>query len=129
MTACDLDLNRFRAVLKAKQADSEKTLRSRDAIAVERSADELEDTERAVEREITIQNLNRESKLLREIRGALRRIADGAFGTCLHCDEEIGHRRLEAVPWTSFCLKCQEAADRGDEDVIEARDVWMADAA
>lgn len=129
MTACDLDLNRFRAALKAKQADAEKTLRSRDAIAVERSADELEDTERAVEREITIQNLNRESKLLREIRGALRRIADGTFGTCLDCDEEIGHSRLEAVPWTSFCLKCQEAADQGDEDVIEAGKVWLADAA
>jgi hypothetical protein len=33
------------------------------------------------------------------------------------------------VPWTAFCLSCQEAADRGDENVIAAAEFWLADAA
>ncbi|MBV8732152.1 MAG: TraR/DksA C4-type zinc finger protein, partial [Acidobacteriia bacterium] len=31
---------------------------------------------------------------------------------CQHCDEEIKPKRLQAVPWTMYCIRCQEAADR-----------------
>lgn len=123
------DVVRLKLILRAKQSDTERALRNRDGITVEKSADEVEDTERAIEREITIQNLSRESRLLREIRGALRRLDEGVFGVCLHCEQEIGRKRLEAVPWTPLCLSCQEAADHGDEDVIESSQAWLAHAA
>ena len=38
----------------------------------------------------------------------------------MHCGEEVKRRRLEAVPWTPFCIRCQEAADCGDEGVLES---------
>jgi DnaK suppressor protein len=123
------EIERFRTILKAKQAQVAMRLQDREGIIVEKSADEFDEIGRAVEREIAIQNLDRESRLLREIRGALRRMDEDVFGTCLHCDEEISRRRLEAVPWTPFCLQCQEAADQGDERVIEAAEIWLADAA
>jgi RNA polymerase-binding transcription factor DksA len=66
----------------------------------------------AGERELAIRNLARESILLRQVLGALERFADGSYGTCLHCEEEIKPNRLDAVPWTKFCIRCQEAADR-----------------
>ena len=123
------NINIFMTALKAKEADASKILQSRDAIIIEKSADELDEIEGAVAREIAIRNLDRESGLLREIRSALRRIDEGTFGTCLHCEEEISRRRLEAVPWARLCLQCQEAADRGDYRVLETEQVRLAEAA
>ena len=45
---------------------------------------------------------------------ALARMTDGSYGTCLHCDEDTSPKRLAAVPWTAYCIKCQEAADRNE---------------
>jgi DnaK suppressor protein len=123
------NINIIMIALKAKEADASRILQSRDAIIIEKSADELDEIEGAVAREIAIRNLDRESGLLREIRSALRRIDEGTFGTCLHCEEEISRRRLEAVPWARLCLQCQEAADRGDYRVLEAKQVSLAEAA
>jgi DnaK suppressor protein len=76
-----------------------------------------------------IVGFNRESAIRRNIEPALIRINDRSFGTCVHCDEEIGRRRLQAVPWTPFCIRCQEAADRGDEGVLESAEPTLLDAA
>lgn len=123
------NINIIMTALKAKEADASRILQSRDAIIIEKSADELDEIEGAVAREIAIRNLDRESGLLREIRSALRRIDEGTFGTCLHCEEEISRRRLEAVPWARLCLLCQEATDRGDYRVLETEHVRLAEAA
>ncbi len=45
------------------------------------------------------------------IEDALRRIKSGEYGTCLECGTEIGKKRLSAVPWAQFCLKCREQKD------------------
>jgi DnaK suppressor protein len=46
------------------------------------------------------------------IEAALRRIADGTFGKCVACAGDIPRKRLEALPWTDCCLRCQEIAER-----------------
>jgi DnaK suppressor protein len=48
---------------------------------------------------------------------ALRRIQEGNFGACEHCDEDIHPKRLMAVPWAAFCIRCQEAVDRNPEEM------------
>jgi DnaK suppressor protein len=106
-----------------------RALRNREGILIEKAADELDEVATAFERDIAVQKLDRESRLLRQILAALSRIENGTFGTCLHCDEEISRKRLAAVPWTPFCLACQEAADRGDQRVLEIADRWFAEAA
>jgi len=127
MTKYDIDI--FKAILEAKQADASRTLRNREGIIVEKSADDLDEIERAASRDIAIQNLDRESRMLRDIRNTLQRIDQDTFGSCLHCEQEISLRRLKAVPWAQLCLRCQEAADRGDETVIDTVRTWLADAA
>jgi DnaK suppressor protein len=127
MTKHDIDI--FVSTLKAKEAEASRTLQSRESIRVEKSADDFDEIARAVARDIAIQNLDRESCLLRNIRSALLRANEGTFGKCLHCEEEISRRRLEAVPWTALCLVCQEAADRGDRQIIETPEAWYTDAA
>jgi len=53
--------------------------------------------------------LHRESAMRRRIERALRRITDLSFGVCVHCGKEVKRRRLETVPWTPFCVRCQES--------------------
>ena len=39
---------------------------------------------------------------------ALKRLQRDEFGICQLCHQEIGRKRLEAIPWTPFCINCQE---------------------
>jgi len=106
------ELNKYRAVLEAKKADLSAGLRNREDIAIEKTPDALDEVQLAGERELAIRNLDRESSLLRNVRTALARIEDGSYGVCFHCEEDIKPKRLEAVPWAKYCIRCQEAADR-----------------
>jgi DnaK suppressor protein len=123
------EVNKYKGLLEAKQAELAGGLRNREGIAIEKTADALDEVQLAGERELAIRNLDRESNLLRSVRGALARMADGSYGTCLHCEEDISPKRLNAVPWTAYCIKCQEAADRHEFETAEAFDQLLADAA
>lgn len=46
-----------------------------------------------------------DTTVLEQIREALRRIEDGTFGRCVVDGEPIEPKRLEAVPWTPYCVK------------------------
>jgi RNA polymerase-binding transcription factor len=105
------EVNRFQALLTEKIAELERFTRHREGIAVERSADQLDEIEAASQRTLAICNLDRDYNQLRDVRAALRRIEDGSFGICQQCDEEIHAKRLAAVPWALFCMRCQEAVD------------------
>lgn len=110
------ELNKYKQMLEAKQAELLSGLRNRDEIVIEKTPDALDEVQLAGERELAIRNLDREASLLRNVRAALRRVADGSYGVCMHCEEEIKPKRLEAVPWTKYCIRCQEAADRQEFD-------------
>ena len=114
------DLEKYRAILEAKQTELSAGLRNREDIAIEKTPDALDEVQLAGERELAIRNLDRESNLLRNVKGALARIADGSYGTCMHCEEDIKTKRLDAVPWTKYCIKCQEAADRNEFETESA---------
>jgi DnaK suppressor protein len=114
------DLNRFRKILTARQTELEGAVRKRDAIVIEINSDSIDQISHTTERELAVDKLERESSQLRAVRGALGRIEDGSFGTCVDCEEKISKQRLAAVPWTRSCLSCQEAADRA------VRQPWTA---
>lgn len=115
------EIKKFRNILEAKQADLARVLRNREAIAIEKSADALDEVQYAAERELAIRNLDRESHLLRLVKLALRRMDEGTYGICMHCEEDINGKRLAAVPWAPYCIRCQEAADRNrpEDEVID----------
>jgi DnaK suppressor protein len=106
------ELANFRSVLEARQIELEAMLRNRDVIAVNLSSDVLDQIQHAQEREMAIGNLERASARLSEVRTALQRIQLGTFGICVDCEEEVSLKRLAALPWTTSCLACREAADR-----------------
>src|SRR5712671_428388 len=104
----------FAEVLRAKQIELSRSGRSLDSIVIERSADVLEEAQYKSARELAIAGLNREASVRRGVAMALARIQNGTFGTCVYCGGETSQRRLDAVPWTPFCIRCQEAADLGE---------------
>jgi DnaK suppressor protein len=111
------EMYRFRAVLTARVAELKRFARNRDGITVERSADQLDEIQAASQRALAVCNLDREFNHLRDAQAALRRIEEGSFGTCQECDEDIHPKRLAAVPWATFCIRCQEAADGSLEEM------------
>ena len=46
------------------------------------------------------------------IKQAIARIDNGQYGMCQVCDEPIGKERLEALPYSSMCIKCASKAER-----------------
>ena len=123
------ELNDFKKILETKQGELERIVRNRDAITIEKSADALDEVQHAAERELAIRNLDRESNLLRNVRSALRRIEEGTFGICAHCEEDISPKRLAAVPWAPYCIQCQEQADRLRVEGEEMPDDMLVNAA
>lgn len=59
--------------------------------------------------------LGSEANLVAEVAAAIERLDDGAFGRCEECDCEIADERLEALPFTRYCI---EHADRADADSL-----------
>jgi DnaK suppressor protein len=113
-------LRRFKELLEGElDAAALRVAQSRQHLSVDHSADALEETCLNLDRDLAFASLSQDSDVLREIRAALTRIGDGNFGTCVSCGDEIGAKRLNAVPWTPLCIHCQEASDREEADSQE----------
>jgi DnaK suppressor protein len=114
---------RVQEILERKQAELMEVLRNRDGITIEKSADQMDEIQYATERELAIRNVDRDSKLLRQVKAALIRIQTGHFGTCVDCEEAISPKRLAAVPWAMRCIECQEVSDRDRRGAVEVSEV------
>ncbi len=67
------------------------------------------------EKEILFTRGTHEHGQLRRIQQALARLEDGSYGVCQRCEQTIGEKRLEALPWTPYCIACQEELERNAE--------------
>jgi DnaK suppressor protein len=114
-----VELEQFKKILQDQMAATEQPLRRREEIAVENAPDTIDRVQRAAERDLAIRQIESDFTRLQSLRLSLERIADGSYGTCLRCDDEIGMKRLKAVPWASFCIRCQDLADRERKDSRE----------
>jgi DnaK suppressor protein len=100
--------NTYREALLKKRALILSALRvDRGQDANERVAEEDQGT--VAHEEFVSMRLNHlDCAQLRLIDEALDRLEAGDYGACLSCDEEIPHKRLNAIPWARYCVSCQE---------------------
>ena len=49
-------------------------------------------------------------QLLSQVQDALERFERGTYGICERCGDEIDPARLEALPYVTLCLRCQQRA-------------------
>ena len=106
-----------RESLFSQVTEAELSSRERDLEATQDPADMAAN---AYTKELLISMSANDRMLLHLIDEALRRVEKGEYGECVNCGEQVQIKRLDAVPWARYCLKCQDLQERGllnqDED-------------
>ena len=64
-------------------------------------------------KEFLFRKSNDDRFILQLVQEALKRFADGTYGTCVACGGEMQQKRLDAVPWARHCIGCQEKQEKG----------------
>ena len=64
------------------------------------------------DREFNLGLASNEQQILNQIDEALRKIEEGRFGICEICSKPIVQKRLAALPYTKFCIKCQSEEEK-----------------
>jgi DnaK suppressor protein len=77
------------------------------------SQDPADKASNSYTKELLFSQSTNERNTLRLIQEALLRIDEGSYGECINCGEEIGAKRLEAIPWAPHCIRCQELMEQG----------------
>jgi DnaK suppressor protein len=126
MKRANAQTNGFQAILARKETELLHAGRGREGITIEKSADQMDEIQYALERDLAIHNVEHDFTLLRAIRAAQDRIRDGTYGICIQCDDAISPKRLAALPWAARCINCQEAADRNGAEYPAAREGALA---
>jgi DnaK suppressor protein len=67
----------------------------------------------AYSKELNFSLSDAERNLLMMIDEAFNRMKEGTYAVCTNCGATIGEKRLQAVPWTPFCIDCQELQEKG----------------
>ena len=105
------EINQFRRALEDQLRKLGDPQTKADGLAVETTADPIEDAQSRSLRELAIHVMNADWKLRRAIEAALERIRTGGFGACEDCGEAITSSRLRAVPWAPKCVACQQTTE------------------
>lgn len=103
--------------LRKKQGEIQDAFK-RDKQAVNTQADDgiqdlADKAASAYSKELNFSLSDGERNLLVLIEEAFTRLDNNAFGTCTNCGATIGEKRLSAVPWTPYCIDCQELQEKG----------------
>jgi len=106
-----IQIKRFRAILEGRRDAFSERVHNRNAIAIENTADIMDEVRCAEERDLATRILEHDFAELRLVTAALARIEEGTYGFCLRCDEAISWNRLHVMPQAAFCVNCQEAAE------------------
>ncbi len=119
-------LPHFKALLDSHQQETMNSLRRLEA--EQRGLDRERPTEvgdfciESAGREDLFQRISQQRRSLHRIEAALRRIEYGTFGECSICGDQIKPKRLEVMPWTEYCIRCQEDFERA----TVSRSTWSA---
>jgi RNA polymerase-binding transcription factor DksA len=67
------------------------------------------------EQEMAVSLLENAGQNLEQIHDALNRIAEGTYGRCLECGKAIPRQRLQALPFTPYCVDDARKIQAGEE--------------
>jgi DnaK suppressor protein len=106
----------FQEKLRSKRQELTKGYERSKSEAVETSSGGSEDfvdyAVNAYTKEFLLSLSDLDRRTLLRVDEAMARLQRGEFGVCLECGKEIGDKRLHAVPWTPYCITCQEQVEQ-----------------
>lgn len=119
----DEQLSFFRQRLLAERAEIETHLKEmKDVIASrERDSDESDQASFEEELRLALRQADRESRLLKNIEAALKRIENGEYGYCEETGEPIGLARLMFRPTAKLCIEAKERQEQQEHHYRKAR--------
>lgn len=101
----------FKRLLEARIAETQRTIANSEEEIRSISARESDTTDQAAaeyERQALAHQAAVARQTLTNLTQALERLRQGTFGECAECGNDIEPKRLEAISWARYCLKCQE---------------------
>ena len=102
---------KIRAELEGKLSDLRGASSIRHELITERSNDPMDQMQSRQDLDLTVRTIDTTWKTKKAVELALKLLRTGEYGTCQECGEAINPKRLEAIPWTTLCVACQEAQD------------------
>jgi DnaK suppressor protein len=111
-------LEQFKKTLEERQrvlreSVSRTELDGRTADVTDSAQDIADRASSSYQKEFLFHQSNNDRQLLLMVDTALERIREGSYGECISCGNEINAKRLQAVPWTRYCISCQEKQEKG----------------
>lgn len=84
---------------------------NRDELIRERCNDPMDQMQNRFEMDLTISVINNDFETRKAVETAIELLDNGEYGICQDCGAEINPKRLEAIPWTTLCVYCQDEYD------------------
>ena len=103
--------DKIRTELEQKLSDLRGASSIRHELITERSNDPMNQMQSRQDLDLTVRTIDTTWKTKKAVELALKLLRNGEYGTCQECGEAINPKRLEAIPWTTLCVACQEAQD------------------
>jgi len=73
--------------------------------------DGVDQAAQSIEKELTFETSDKEHLVLEQVEAALRKLDKGIYGICESCRSPILKKRLQAMPYARYCLKCQNTSE------------------
>ena len=83
----------------------------RQGLITEWSSDPMDQIQSRQDLDMTVQAIDTTWRTRKAVETALKALDAGEYGICLDCGDNINPKRLQAIPWTSLCVHCQEEHD------------------
>jgi len=110
------DMEKYRRLLEEKKttlsSDLAKTRSAEEETTEESTQDIADKAVSSYTREFLYSLTDGERSTLLQIDDAINRIDDVTYGMCINCGQTIAEKRLTAVPWTPYCVDCQELSEK-----------------
>ncbi len=112
------ELNYFKEILESRKEQIQKNIRSVNSELNQLSNLELNDEgdHAAVNNNSMVESaiVQQQAKELEEIEKALGKIANGEYGICEMCEDDIGFQRLKVKPHAIYCIDCREIVEKSN---------------
>jgi len=82
-----------------------------DSLNERRVIDQGETSELDAQDELEFALIQMKAETLNKIDVALRRLAEGTYGRCVECGDDISEARLRALPFAVRCKDCEESRE------------------
>ena len=109
------DLAKFKSTLQERIADLDRSIKAAERDTrdlASKPPDVIDQASAEYEKQLALQKASADRQLRRNLLQALERIRQGTFGECANCGSEIEPKRLHALPWARYCIKCQEEMEQ-----------------